>query len=478
MTETPGHSRWTDDPSESSTAGADVTGQDRLRAPGGGGTARAADRGVTAARDGAYLAAGTAVTAMSVALYAAIGGRTYGDDAFDPIAVIWTFWAVSNACLSFPIQHWVIRSIESNHGDESLVSSALGRIWAWTVAISLVLGGVGWIYRDSFFPDSTAEYLFLVATIPAGSTLIGLIRGSLAARGRFRSLGLAIAFENFARAAAGLVVVLLDGSVQFYGLALLAGYGIGLVYPPRFDRTEERSRERSEHRAEGGVSSASSGTDRPAGGLLVAVTAASTLRQLVRNGGPALLAAVQAGAGAPAELFQALSVFRSPFLLAQGVATRLTGWITLLVVQHRTAQLRKLIIGTLVAGVGLALIGFTGGAVLGKPVLKAIYGGDFDFTNVDFGLLGAGSLVSISSLVATLILTALDARRSIVFAWVCAFGVAVCWIALAPGDAVSRLVAAQFLAEVVAMLISLWLGNLRTSTASGYRPVRSAWWRP
>ena len=98
-------------------------------------------RGSAFSRDTSALLVSTPVSGLLAYGYVAIGTRTYGAAPFAPVSVFWTIWAMASAVVAFPVQHWVIRTIEADGNERtrfaplSRASSAPGRCvrpcWAW-----------------------------------------------------------------------------------------------------------------------------------------------------------------------------------------------------------------------------------------------------------------------------------------------------------------------------------------------------------
>ena len=116
---------------------------------------------------------GTGVSGIAAYLYIAIGSRTYGDVAMAPVAVLWTFWAVSVALFMFPLQHWAIRQI-SVDGDLRGVGGTVPRVAVVVTGAAALLAGVAWFASDRLFGSSDPGWAILVFLITTGSAFAGL----------------------------------------------------------------------------------------------------------------------------------------------------------------------------------------------------------------------------------------------------------------------------------------------------------------
>ncbi len=64
------------------------------------------------------------------------------------MSVLWTYWAFSGAALTFPVQHWIIRTVAVE--GEGAVRAPPPTLGVVVVAASLALGGLAWLAGDSF----------------------------------------------------------------------------------------------------------------------------------------------------------------------------------------------------------------------------------------------------------------------------------------------------------------------------------------
>ncbi len=196
--------------------------------------------------DSTALLTGTAVSGLLAYAYVVLGTRTYGAVEFAPISVLWTIWAMSAAVITFPVQHWVIRTIEAD-GTDGTVRAVRPLILAAAVLLSTTIGVLAWLARSTLFSDSGALYPVLAATIPLGSVMVGLTRGTLAARRRFTAAAAAFATENLIRAVAAVIVVLAGWGSSAYRDRLDPRVSCRrhLAVGPTPDRAGIRSRQRT-----------------------------------------------------------------------------------------------------------------------------------------------------------------------------------------------------------------------------------------
>jgi len=63
------------------------------------------------ARDTTALGAGSLVTGLLAYVFFALSTRSLGASAAAPVSVLWTYWSFAAAALTFPLQHWIARSV-------------------------------------------------------------------------------------------------------------------------------------------------------------------------------------------------------------------------------------------------------------------------------------------------------------------------------------------------------------------------------
>lgn len=392
------------------------------------------------ARDSTALGIGSAVSGLLAYVFFAIVTRALGAEAAAPVSVLWTYWAFAAAALTFPVQHWIVRSVVAD-GAEGPVRAALPRVTVAVVAVAATTGLAAWLMRATLFGSDDVWFPLLVAAVTAGSALVGLVRGSLTARRRFGAVALALVGENLVRAVlAAVLAVTGSASSLAYGVVLVVGQVAVLLWPSALRLAADQAGGRRRAEWAGFLGGA-------AGGQVVA--------QTVLTGGPVVVALV---GGAPVEvtaLFAGLALFRAPYTLAQGMVGQATGALTALVVGGRHAALNRVRQGV-VAGTALAvavaalLSGFAG------PWLVAtVFGEEVVIDRAVALAVAVGSAVALGNLALSILALAHDRPAATVRAWVPALVVAGATLLVVPGSAGLTTSVAFAAAEAVAFLALL-----------------------
>lgn len=382
--------------------------------------------------DALALAGGTIATGALAYAFVALVTRTVGAEAASPIAVLWTYWSASAAILVFPLQHWIVRRVKAE-GSEEGVRASLPRV-AIFVLLAAVAASLGaWGLRGILFSRQDLVFPLAVGAVTVGSGFVGTVRGWLASRGRFVATAGAIAGENGVRVAAAVLVTLLHPSVALYAVALVSGPLIGLLWPG----------------AVRGMLTVPSA--RGSGfGFLGGIAGSSLCAQLVLTSGPVVLALA---GGAPARvtsLFAALALYRAPYLVALGMVTQLTGYLTKLVVSGRERLLNRLRWVLVSGSVSAAVLGGVLAYFVGAEIVALVFGETVTLPGAIHGWLVAGTVLALGNLVMTVQLVARQVATRALAAWGVGVAVALGVLVLlaVPLEAV---VGAFVVAELVAL---------------------------
>jgi O-antigen/teichoic acid export membrane protein len=387
----------------------------------------------TRLRNTSALGLGAAVSGVLGYVFVALVTHTLGSVRTAPVSVLWAYWSFAGAALTFPLQHWVARSVPAHHGERS-VREALGTLYLVSVGVAAVAGGAAWLARDLLFHSDGPWFPLLVSTVTLGAAVMGLVRGVLTARRRFVAVATGLVAENVVRClAAGALIVAGVRDPVAYGVCLLAGYAAVLAWPATFRLARTGSRgEESPLTFLGGA----------AGGQLVG--------QVVLTGGPVVLALAGGSPQDITALFAGLTLFRAPYIFALGLVSQLTGRFTLLVVHRRRDVLRRIrfwVLGlTVVGSAGAALVG----AFAGPPLLRLVFGADVTLPSRLALVVALGSTVAMANLVVTLVVLAQGRTPALVRAWLLALVPGVLGFLVAGLPALDRTCWAFLLVEAAA----------------------------
>ena len=150
-----------------------------------------------------------------------------------------------------------------------------------------------------------------------------------------------------------------------------------------------------------------------------------------------------------------MALFRAPYLIALGLASRGTGPLTRLAASGNEGRLSRLRTGVAVVGLAGALVGGLLGWWIGPALVDLIFGAGVAPQASVVAIVAAGSAVALMGLVAVLLLVARAATPAITVSWVVAFVAATAVLLVASDDALTRVALAFIVAEVVSLALML-----------------------
>lgn len=380
------------------------------------------------------LAAGSLLSGVFAYLYIAVGTRKYGADDFSGVAQLWTIWFFGSSVLTFPIQHWVIQRLRVD-GHGGAVRAALPRLAGITLALGAAVSLVTFAAHDDLFGRTDLLYPLAAGAITVGAAAMGLLRGGLAGHSRFVATAAALGGENGIRLAVGLLAIAVGAGVGAYGAAIVTGVLVIACWPSalRFDGPPVA-----------GVS-ALAFLGNVAGGTVIA--------QGVLTGGPVVLSLAGGTRAEVTSLFTALALFRAPYIVALGLAIRVTAHLTDLLARGELAALDRIKRGIAAASLGLFALGGAGAALLGPAILRLIFGDEVDLTRLECAGLAVGSLAALATLGLTLVQMTGASGRRVLQAWVTALVVGAVGMVALPLDPLPRVVAAFLASELTAFAL-------------------------
>lgn len=392
---------------------------------------------MTKLRDTSALAIGSAVSGLLAYVFFALVTRALGPEAAAPVSVLWAYWSFAGAALTFPLQHWIARSVVAHGGERSVGASMPGVLGLSGLAGLVTLAG-SWLGRDLLFGSEDPWFPLLAGAVTWASAGMGVVRGVLTARRRFRAVGLGLVGENVVRSLAALALMLADVREPVaYGLCLLVGYAAVVAFPSTFRL---------------GRAGTDGAGDSP-WAFLGGAGGGQVVGQVVLTGGPVVLALA---GGSPAEvtaLFAGLALFRAPYTLALGLVSQLTGWFSRLAVRRQRGALRRIrlrVVALTVGGsAGAALVG----ALLGPVLLPLVFGADVTLASRSTLVLAVASTVAMANLVVTLMLLALGRPGVLIGTWLLALVPGVAWFALSGVPLLERTCVAFLVVEVAAFAL-------------------------
>ena len=229
-----------------------------------------------------------------------------------PVSVLWTWWSLTAAAVTFPLQHWVTRTVEAT-GGERAVREALPRLAVLVLAVAVVSGLVSWVAGERLFGPGGSAFPPLVAVVTLGAGLLGVVRGHLTARDRLSAVGLNLVLENGVRSLAALALAVAGYAEPWaFGVALVLGYAVAVANLRAVLTWED------------------AGTEDAVGPVAAVGSTGlgQLLAQVALTGAPVVLALRSGRPEDVTALFAGLALFRAPYTVATALMASVTGRLT------------------------------------------------------------------------------------------------------------------------------------------------------
>lgn len=370
----------------------------------------------------------------------ALGTRAVGETLFAPVSVLWSLWALSVAAVSFPVQHWTIRSAEAD--GEHTVWAQVPRLAGLAVGLCVVAALTMAVVGPRLFPSSAFAFSIMTTLLPLGAFVIGLQRGILTHRRRFAAVATLIAGENAVRALAALLVLLLGGADAVASAALgwgiLAGFAIAVIQPRALRPNNDHPKS----------------TVRASVGLLGGFAVANVAAQAVLTSAPVVLALLAAPEHVITQVFAILALLRVPYTGFVGASAAVTGPLSRLVDTGRIGLIHSYERRAALAVALLAGVAFILAPLVLPRLLWVLFATEVTIPRTSQGLLAAGGVIAVASLVEMLILLTLRRSRRMVAAWSAGLAAAGLCLLL-PMQPVTTVSLAFLTAECVALAVLL-----------------------
>lgn len=393
----------------------------------------------------ASLAVGSVVSGALAYVFFVTATRTLDAQDAASVSVLWTLWSLTSAALTFPLQHWIARTVEAT-GSERAVREALPRLALGLLAVAAVAGGGAALVADRLFPGQGPAYAVLVSLTALGAGLLGLVRGRLTAQRRLGAVGLNLVLENAVRSVAALALAATGHSSAWtFGAALLGGYLVCLLTPGALGSWDTR---------DGSTSRVSAVSPVSAVGAVGAAGFGQLCAQVVLTGAPLVLAFGGGQARDVTAVFAALALFRAPYTVGVSLMAPLTGWLTRTWIDGDSRTWLRVRLGVTGGAVVGALVAAALAWWAGPWLVRLVFGSEVEIGAAAAAVLAGGTVLAMANTLVTVMLVATSHTVALVRAWVAGGVAGGVWLLLAPRDEVLSVSVLFLLVETVAFL---WL---------------------
>jgi len=385
---------------------------------------------------------GSLASGIGALLFQILGAEALGEDAYQPITVLWTIQYLSGTVVLYSAEAYVARSLHRGVSSKALDRS-VRVIAAWVLASSVAIAALTFALRDRLFAGA-GDLALVAALLIISYGAFYVIKGRMAGTNRFRSYGAATALESLGRIVVAAPALLLFDStralawVMPLGPALVACwwlYDRGRVLPADPEAAEALA----------------GPEDSGAGRFLASTTAANAVSQTLLAAGPLVLIALHASQAEVSRFFLVVTTARVPLVFAiSGLLSRVMGPLTRLAREARDSELRRIALLVAPVTVGLAILAAAIAYPLGPPVVEVV----LRITRPDAAFVAMTAFGVVLATGSALLNQILIARRSedrLLAPWFSALAAAALIFVLGSGEPVTRVSIAFVVGEVVAL---------------------------
>lgn len=354
----------------------------------------------------------TALSAISVLVFQAIGSRTLGTDAFAPIAVIWTVMFLVYTVLMLPAEQHLTRALVVTREPGRIQRVRRDMLVAFAAAFVVGVGFVA-VTLDRFF-EGNAWFIAVTAGIMVTRSIMATARGTVAGHRRFGGYAATVAYEGLGLLIGGIAMAAIDAPSIGFALIMAIAPLCSLAARPFAD--VEGTGDVPEVEAQPGTFLA----------WLIAATAAS---QLIIAGGPIAVSFIGGTATAVSIFFTSFALLRGPVTSAYNLVARVLPDFTALAHGSNPEQLWRWATRIAVGSVVVGVLGAIGAGLLLRPIISAVYGAEFMPPTLAAVFGGAGVGLGLGALFATQLYSATAKGAPMAGAWLfglaCSLGVLV-----------------------------------------------------
>jgi O-antigen/teichoic acid export membrane protein len=417
-------------------------------------------------RGAALLSALIGVTGLLTYAFHSLAAHALGRDAYGTVAVLWAAVFLVASVIYRPVEQLLSRTLAERRAQGRPVGAGLrvgatiqGGLVLVFVAAALVLRDQ---IQDELFSGSETLYWCLVAAVSFYAASY-FARGFLAGEQRFGLYGGLVLMESASRVVFGVLLIagVIDGA-DAAAVAITAAPLLSLcVLPWALGRHVRRSAAPQRRDAAEPEMTLAHGL-----GFAGAVLVIMASEQAILNSGVLIVKADTGDDALAALIFAVLMIARAPLQLFQAVSTTLLPHLTRLLVREGEGHGGDF--GRSVRLTVTACLGFGGATVLGvlavgPPVMRLLFGSEFDYDRLGLAMVAAGMGLYLSATTVNQAVLAQGRARLAAASWATAAAVFVGFL-LAAGMEEVREVEVAFLGTACLLLLLLYLAYRRPLT--------------
>jgi O-antigen/teichoic acid export membrane protein len=398
-----------------------------------------------AALSGTWLLSGAMLSSGLLAyVFHVLAARSLGPHAYGQIAILWAAIFFAAIVLFRPVEQTASRAIADRlaRGEEVVsVLRAVGLVALVLLAGCLLAAALVWrpISDRVFLGDDLLTAMLVLGIVAYG--LAYVVRGFVGGLRWFGGYSLGLLADALVRLLVATPLLFVASRGAAAAALVAAGLG-GAVAPVIAGRRISRALR--------GGRSAGRFRVRTAFAFAAPASVIAAADQLLTNGAPLLVIAGNGtdGTATAGVVFAATMLVRAPVYVFQGLAASLLPNLTHLHATDDSRRFRRGVATTasLLVGGGAAIAALA--AAVGPEAMALLYGSGFEAGRHELALLGIGVGCYLAATTFSQALLALDRGRNALQGWVTAACLFVGLYAVLPGDELTRISLAFFLAAV------------------------------
>jgi O-antigen/teichoic acid export membrane protein len=433
-----------------------------------------ADRDISYGRGAALLSGLIGTTGLLTYAFHSLAAHGLGKDGYGVIAVLWAAVFLTASVIYRPVEQLLSRTIAEHQAQARSAGAALRVAATIQLGLAVVFGLVALLLKgtieDNLFSGSTTLYWCLVAAVIFyGASYFA--RGFLAGQRRFGLYGGLVMMEAASRVVFGILLVVgVAHGRNVAALGITAAPLLSLVVIPWALGRQVRQFSGS------GASQSDEQDFTLARGLgfAGAVLVIMFSEQAILNSSVLIVKVQSNDEALPGLVFALLMIARAPLQLFQAVSTTLLPHLTRLVVRERgqahSGDFGQSVRLTVLACLSFGALTVAGVLAVGPPVMRLVFGDDFDYDRLGLALVAAGMGLYLSATTLNQAVLAQGRARLAASSWATSAVLFIVFVLAASMEQL-REIEVAFIATA-ALLVSLLYVIYRRPVARGEETMR------
>lgn len=374
------------------------------------------------------MVAGSLISAVLAYVFQIYGIRAVGEEAFKPVALLWTIYFILLTVLLVPVEQYVTREVARGRRaiPDSVKPAVLMTLLCAVVGASTVL-----ILLEGGF-DGDPRYILIMVLLVVGYGLLYFGKGVLAGSRLFAQVGWVLVIESLGRLAAAVALFVWLGSVVSLAWGMvIGGFAVLILGWWRHDKGSSSEEAFSSSR------------------FLSGYVGGSSSSQLLLGGAPLAVHLLGGSSAMVSIIFVTFTLFRGPLTLIYSLQGRVLPYLVSLSHAGEHQKLTKITRKVVLFGTALALLGGLAGWLFGPTILRFLY--DTEPTALVAMLAAAGVMAAAAAQIASQMLVAEGRTRLLGLAWFAGLVAAVVVVLMVTGSPDTRVAIGFASGEAVAL---------------------------